>query len=67
VAAELGRPRRDRIFGWSAGLGRSITRWSFLRVDYRRDRRDSNLRSLESTADGFVAQLGLGWLGGARQ
>lgn len=67
LAAELGRPRRDRIFGWSAGLGRSITRWSFLRVDYRRDRRDSNLRSLENTADGFVAQLGLGWLGGARQ
>jgi hypothetical protein len=62
--SEIGAPRRDHIFGWSAGLGRALTRWAFLRADYRRDRRDSNLQRFENTADGFVIQLGVGWFQG---
>jgi hypothetical protein len=65
-AVEIGQPRKDRIFGWSVGLGRPLTRWCFVRVDYRQDHRDSNLDEFEYTAHGFVAQVGLGWLGGPR-
>ena len=67
ASSELGAPREDRIFGWSAGVGRALTRWCFLRGDYRRDRRYSNVKSLENTAHGFVAQLGIGWFGGERR
>jgi hypothetical protein len=63
-ASEIGVPRSDRLFGWSVGLGRPLTRWCFARVDYRQDRRDSNVESLSYTAHGFVAQLGVGWFGG---
>jgi hypothetical protein len=65
-ASTLGEPREDRIFGWSAGLGRPLTRWCFVRVDYRQDRRDSNVESLSNTAHGFIAQLGLGWFAGGQ-
>lgn len=65
-ASEIGAPREDRIFGWSVGLGRPLTRWCFLRVDYRQDRRDSNVESLSNTSHGFIAQLGLGWFGEQR-
>lgn len=64
-AADLGEPRQDRILGWSAGLGRPLTRWCFLRVDYRQDRRESNIDSLSTTSHGLVAQVGVGWFGGA--
>lgn len=63
VAAELGEPRSDRIFSWSVGLGRPLTRWSFIRVDYRKDRRYSNIESLENDASAFLLQFGLGWFG----
>lgn len=66
-ASALGEPRQDRIFGWSAGLGRPLTRWCFLRVDYRRDRRQSNVESFDTTSHGLVAQVGVGWFGGATQ
>jgi hypothetical protein len=60
VAAGLGAPRKDRIFGWSAGLGRPITRWAFVRADYRRDRRDSNLDVFDITTEALTVQLGIG-------
>src|SRR5437870_8990409 len=47
------RPPRSTLFPYttlfrsSAGVGRSLTRWSFLRGDYRQDRRDSNLPAFE--------------------
>ena len=62
-AAGLSVPRRDDLIGWSAGVGRSLTRWSYLRGDYRQDRRDSNLPALETNGHVFIVQLGLGYLG----
>ena len=64
-AAGLSVPRRDELIGWSAGIGRSLTRWSFLRGDYRQDRRDSNLPAFDSNGHVFIVQLGLGYLGPA--
>jgi hypothetical protein len=64
-AAGLSVPRRDDLIGWSAGVGRSLTRWSFLRGDYRQDRRDSNLAAFDTNGHVFIVQLGLGYLGPA--
>jgi hypothetical protein len=64
-AAGLSVPRRDELIGWSAGVGRSLTRWSFLRGDYRQDRRDSNLPAFDTNEHVFIVQLGLGYLGPA--
>ncbi|PYQ44260.1 MAG: hypothetical protein DMF77_07580, partial [Acidobacteria bacterium] len=64
-AAGLAVPRRDELIGWSAGVGRSLTRWSFLRGDYRQDRRDSNLPAFDTNGHVFIVQLGLGYLGPA--
>lgn len=60
IAQGLSEPRRDRLFGWSAGLARSITRWSHVRADYYWDRRASNVPGLTVRTHSFVAQLGLG-------
>ena len=65
-AASLGVPRRDRIFGWSAGLGRQFGARGWLRVDYRRERRDSNLPGFDVTTDGFSFQAGISVTGTAR-
>ena len=59
-AAAIGAPREDDIFGWSVGLGRSFGRRAFLRADYRRDHRNSNLPGFDLQTHGFVLQLGLG-------
>jgi hypothetical protein len=59
-AAAIGAPREDDIFGWSVGLGRSFGRRAFLRADYRRDHRNSNLPGFDLQTHGFVVQLGLG-------
>jgi hypothetical protein len=61
VASALGTPRRDQIVDWLVGLGRSITRWAYVRVDYRRDRRDSNLKFFSQSTHAFFAELGLGF------
>ena len=61
VATALGAPRRDEIVHWMAGLGRSISRWAFVRADYRRDRRDSNLDFFDQRTHAFYAELGLGF------
>lgn len=65
VAAALSAPREDEIVGWSAGIGRALTRWSFLRADYRQDHRTSNLPDFNTDGHSFVIQLGLGYLGNA--
>ena len=59
-ASAIGTPREDDIFGWSVGLSRSFGRRAFLRADYRRDHRDSNLPGFDLQTHGFVVQLGLG-------
>ena len=63
VSAEIGEPRRDRLWSWSAGLGRSVTRWGYARVDYRRDYRDSNLAAFDTDGHAFVVSLGIGYHG----
>ena len=60
VASEIGEPRRDRLFGWALGVGRPLTRWSYVRADYRHDRRRSNLSRLDTDLDGFTIQIGFG-------
>jgi hypothetical protein len=64
-ARALGVPRADRIVDWSVGAGRGLGRRAFLRADYTRERRRSNIESLRTTNWSFVAQLGLGWLDAA--
>jgi hypothetical protein len=56
-ATGIGVPRRDRIFGWAVGLGRTIGSHAVLHVEYRWLRRRSNLPGLSSTADGLLIQL----------
>ena len=63
AAAGLSGPRRDVLWVWSAGAGRALTRWSFLRADYRYDRRDSNLAAFDTDGHLFMVQLGIGYLG----
>lgn len=60
VAPEIGRPRRDQLYGWTVGLGRPFTRWAYVRTDYRKERRDSNLDAFDSRSRAFTVQLGIG-------
>ena len=62
-APGLGEPRQDDIVGWSLGIGRNLGWRAFVRADYRRERRDSNLPDFDITTDGFVIQVGLGLFG----
>jgi hypothetical protein len=62
-APDLGAPRRDDILGWTLGLGRQIGWRAWVRADYRRERRDSNLPGFDVTTEGLVVQLGVGLFG----
>jgi hypothetical protein len=62
-APGLSEPRRDSIFGWSLGIGRELGWRAWVRADYRRERRDSNVPGFDITTDGFLIQLGLGLFG----
>jgi len=62
-AAALDEPRRDRIWDAAIGLSRPLTRFAWVRADYRRERRDSNLDLFDTTTYAFIAQVGLGFLG----
>jgi hypothetical protein len=55
--------RRDEILAWTVGLGRKIGWRSWVRADYRRERRDSHLPGYDLTTDGFVVQVGTGFSG----
>jgi hypothetical protein len=63
AAQQIGVPRRDQIVDWLVGVGRGITHWAFLRADYRRDRRDSNIDFFDQHTHAFYVQLGLGFFG----
>jgi hypothetical protein len=56
----VGEPRRDTIFGWTLGIGRSIGWRAWVRADYRREKRDSNVPGYDVTTSGFIVQLGIG-------
>jgi hypothetical protein len=62
-APGLLEPRRDDIWGFTVGIGRSLGWRAWLRADYRREVRDSNVEAFDVTTDGFVIQLGLGLFG----
>jgi hypothetical protein len=62
-ATGLDVPRRDEIWEWSVGLGRALSRWAFLRADYRRERRNSNLPAFQTHAHLLMVQLGIGFVG----
>jgi hypothetical protein len=62
-APGLSTPRRDDILAWTVGLGRQIGWRCWVRADYRRERRNSNLPGFDLTTDGFVIQFGAGLFG----
>ena len=57
-------PRKDEVYGGGLSLYRNVTRWASLRVSYRRDWRDSNLGAFRTETHAFVAELGIGFVGG---
>jgi hypothetical protein len=61
MARPLGAPRRDAMADWLVGLGRTLSRWAFVRADYRHDRRDSNLDFFDQATHAFYLELGLGF------
>ena len=60
IAPSIDVPRRDDIRGWTLGLGRPLTRHAFVRADYRRERRDSNIDAFDTHSNVLTAQLGVG-------
>ena len=66
--ASIGEPREDTIFGWAVGLGKNLGQRTYVRADYRRDRRRSNIPGIDVTTDGFIVQFGIGFApSGARR
>jgi hypothetical protein len=61
AAGAIGAPRRDAIVDWLAGLARTLSRWAFVRADYRHDRRNSNLDSFDQSTHAFYLELGVGF------
>jgi hypothetical protein len=59
-AVGISEPRADDIFGWTVGGGRAFGRRVFVRADYRRERRDSNIPAFNVVNHSFIAQLGIG-------
>jgi hypothetical protein len=62
-APDLDEPRSDDIFGWTVGVGRQIGWRAWIRADYRRERRNSNLPGYDVTTSGLVVQMGVGLFG----
>ena len=65
VAEQIGVPRSDVIRGFTVGLGRAVSRHAFVRVDYRWEKRESNLEAFDSRSDGLTLQIGLNAFDGA--
>ena len=60
VASSIGAPRRDDIRGFTLGLARPVTRHAYVRADYRRDRRNSNLDVFDSHTNVLTVELAVG-------
>ncbi len=58
--AGIAEPRADDIFGWTLGGGRAFGKRVFVRADYRRERRTSNIPGFDVVNHSFIAQLGIG-------
>jgi hypothetical protein len=63
VDPAIGEPRQDDIWMWSVGVGRQIGVKAWIRADYRREQRSSNIPGFDVTNDGFLIQLGIGRIG----
>ena len=59
VSTLINAPRRDGIRGWTVGLGRPMTSRAFVRADYRRERRDSNIDGFDTTASALTVEVGV--------
>jgi hypothetical protein len=64
VSSTLGAPRRDDVWAWTVGVGRQLGWRTWLRADYRREERHSNVPGFDVTTDGFLIQFGIGRAGG---
>jgi len=60
IASSIGAPRRDVIRGWTVGVARQATRHAFIRVDYRRERRDSNIDAFDTHSNSLIVNIGIG-------
>jgi hypothetical protein len=61
VSREILAPRRDAITDWLVGIARTLSRWAFVRADYRHDRRDSNIDYFDQSTHAFYLELGVGF------
>ncbi len=57
AAAEIGRPRHDRLLGWYLGLRRPLPHRLVLSGSYRVENRYSNLDRFDTDSSGFLLQL----------
>jgi hypothetical protein len=48
------------------GIGRPVTRHAYLRIDYRKERRDSNIDAFDTRSEALIIQLGFGVFGAGR-
>jgi len=64
VSATAGVKRRDEMWMWTVGVGRQLGTRTWIRADYRRESRTSNIPGLDITIDGFLIQLGIGRMSG---
>jgi putative beta-barrel porin BBP2 len=62
-AAATGSPRRDTMWDGALGLARTLSRRAWVRADYRRERRNSDLDLFDTTTEALTVQLGFGFLG----
>jgi hypothetical protein len=62
-AADTGSPRRDTMWDGAVGLSRSLSRRAWVRADYRRERRNSEIDLFDVTTEALTVQVGLGFLG----
>jgi hypothetical protein len=63
VSVEIDGPRHDRVWAYTAGVGRQLTRWSFLRGDYLLEERQSNIDRFRMRNHTLIVQLGIGLFG----
>lgn len=62
-AADTGSPRRDVMWDGAVGLARSLSRRAWVRADYRRERRNSEIDLFDVTTEALTVQVGIGFLG----
>ena len=62
-AADTGSPRRDTMWDGAVGLARSLSHRAWVRADYRRERRNSDLDMFDVTTQALSVQIGIGFLG----